>query len=108
MTFVRRAAYRVNNAVADIKRVHYRSQDTKVGLRSRDDRRVRLTLAQMLGQLGLGRGRVAAALSMTVAGGQSAASGGINSNNRRSRHSRVAKAPTGDIGKWRSFMVRAR
>ena len=32
---------------------------------------------------------------MTVAGGQSAASGGINSNNRRSRHSRVAKEPLG-------------
>ena len=58
MTFVRRAAYRVNNAVADIKRVQYRCQDTKVGLKSRDDRRVRLTLAQMLGQLGFGEGGI--------------------------------------------------
>ena len=93
VTIVRRATHRVahdDHAVADINRIQYRCQHTNIGLRSRDNQRVRLALVQMLDQPRFGEGRIAC----FVNDGRRRAkrrSGGINSNNRRSRHSRVAK-----------------
>ena len=60
--FVRGAVYCVthdDNAIANIDRVQHGRQHTNMGLRSRDDQRVCLALAQVLDQPGFGEGGIA-------------------------------------------------
>jgi len=60
--FVRGAVYCVthdDNAIANIDRVQHGRQHTNIGLRSREDQRVCLALAQVLDQPGFGEGGIA-------------------------------------------------
>lgn len=89
--FVRRAAYRVaddNDAIANIHRIEDRRQHTDIGLRSRDNERVRPTVTQVAGQPGFGEGGIARLVDSCRR--WAAASGGIDFKSSRGSSSRVA------------------